>query len=91
LVLAQIAIDWPEDLTNQTSVTVQHVCKTARVNAFRKRWKRSLLCSALMRFKYLPIKFPLQRHPDHSARDPNLGGPVPLDIPIAHSPVVLEQ
>jgi hypothetical protein len=42
-------------------------------------------------FKYLPIKFPLQRHPDHSARDPNLGGLVPLDIPIAHSPAVLEQ
>jgi hypothetical protein len=80
----------PDDLTNQTSVMVQHyVCKTACVTAFAnaRRWLRPDFCA----FKYLPIKFSLQRHPDHSVRDPNPGGLVPLDIPIARSPGVLEQ
>jgi hypothetical protein len=66
------------------------LCKVRRMVADAET--RASGCAPIFAFfKYLPIKFPLQRHPDYSARDPNLGGLVQLDIPIAHLPAVLEQ
>jgi len=52
---------------------VQHyVCKIARIAAFANaETARRLLRPDFCAFKYLLIKFSLQRHPDHSVRDPN--------------------
>ena len=70
----------PDDLANRTSVKVrQQICKVRRIAAFANAETRAaLLRPDFCVFKYL-INFPLQRHPDHSARDPNLGGLIPLD------------
>ena len=78
----RIAIHWPEDLTNQTSVIVQHyVCKTTKRNA-----RAPLAAPRFLRLQVSANQFPaaidIRMIPEDrltsAVRDP-------LEIPIAHS------
>jgi hypothetical protein len=78
LVFVGIAIDWPEDLTNQPHGPVLRL-QAARIAAFANAETRAAACAPFLRIQYLPINLPPQQHQDHSARDPNIGGLIPLD------------
>jgi hypothetical protein len=78
LFLVGIAIDWPEDLLNQPPGPALHM-QPAQIAAFANAEMRATACATFLRLQYLPINLPPQQHQDHSARDPNISGLIPLD------------
>jgi len=76
LVFVGMAIDWPEDLTNHGPA---QCLQAPPIAAFVNVETTTLAAPPFLRLKYLPIYLPLQQRPDHPARDPSLGGLIPLD------------
>jgi hypothetical protein len=71
LIFVGIAIDWPEDLINHGPAL--------RLQASRTLKRAPLAAPPSLRLQYLPFNLSLQQCPDHSARNPDLGGLIPLD------------
>ena len=88
----RIEIQWPNDLANRISVKVRHqISKVRRIAAFENAETRAACCALILRFQVsanqVPAAIEIRMVPD----DPSdIGGLVPLEIPIVHSPATVE-
>src|ERR1022692_1733105 len=82
----------PDDLADRPSVKVRRQIRKVRgMAAFVNAETRAACCAPIFASSSICQSVSrCNKQPDHSARDPNLGGFITLDISISHSPAAPE-